>query len=368
MTINSQNLYMKTLNSYLLFILSAAFLCLSAGCEKNAIDGTVPETEYYLRCKIDGTKKDFKVTDSAYLPETSWNGIYSFGIGGIDNISTMNQLSVIINDGTGKPITAGKTYTTIAPADVTQVQAVIIYSNLNGEYYTSAFFPDKPSYESAEITLSEITDKYVKGTFKGKLLEDESSSSAVKYNITEGEFYLPRSKKPFQNGPTTSGKGYLEGTINGKTFIIDESADAVASVWAGFEESESNGTKFYAFYIMGFSNVLLNSYSNISVSFIDDKPFKTGEKTMDFNSKYTSVTFGGNVAYKDNSGNLVIYTGLINVATHSNGIDGSATVNITKFSTTKGDYIEGTFFINNGFYLQGNTYSLTGGKFRAKID
>jgi hypothetical protein len=362
---------MKTLSSCVPLILSVVFLCFSTGCKKNSVDRMIPETEYYLHCKIDGVKKEFKVTDSAYLPATSLNGIYSLGIGGVDNISTMNQLSVIINDGTGKPITTGKTYTTIAPGDITQVQVVIFYSNLGGEYYTSAFLPDNPSYESAEITLSEITDKYVKGTFKGKLLVDASASPAVKYNITEGEFYLPRSKNPVKKSSTKNGNGYMEGTLNGKKLMIDESADELASVWAGFEESEINGTKLYGFFIGGASNILLNSYNNILLVFTDVTPFNKGEKTMLFNSDSNiPVMFGGGIQYKDISGNLVTYSGLIDASTVFLGIDGSATVNITKFSTTKGDYIEGTFSIKNGFFPQysNEAYSLTGGKFRAKID
>lgn len=371
MIINSKICYMKTLNLWVLLISLIAFLGFSTGCKKSPLDRMIPETGYYLRCKIDGTKKEFNLTDSAYLPATSQNGIYSFGVGGVDNISTMNHLSVIINDGTGKPIATDKTYTTIAPGDITEVQAVIIYSNLTGDYYASAFLPDKPSYESAEITLSEITDKYVKGTFKGKLLVDEFASPAVKYNITEGEFYLPRSKNPVKKSSTKNGNGYMEGTLNGKKLSIDESVDELAFVSSRFEEYDNNGTKLYTLLIQSASNILLNSYNTILLAFRDVTPFNKGEKTMLFNLELTNVGFSGSIQYKDASGNLVNYTGMINPTTQSLGMDGSATLNITKFSTTKGDYIEGTFTIKNAFFRQfsvTDTYSLTGGKFRAKIE
>lgn len=350
------------------FFLLALFI---SGCKKALTDIQVPESEYYFRCKIDGVEKKFKIPDSAYLPESKWNGIYSFAAGGVDDLSTLNQMSLCINDGTNNPIVEGKTYKTVITGGITQVQSWITYANLTGDYYYSALTQANPPFESAEIVLTEIADTYVKGKFKGKLLVDENVSATVKFTIADGEFYLPRSKKAL-NGVAATGDGHFEGNINGKSLSIKESADGLNMMYAYFENGESGGKNYYFLQISGFSNILLNTATIVNLGFISNHPFAAGETILTYNSNtVTGIPFSGSIQYKDNGGNLITYSGSITKTLFDLGVNGKATINITKFSTKKGDYIEGEVLIENAFFLPSSVtkgYSLTGGKFRAKVD
>ena len=176
------------------------FFLFIAGCKKSPLDIITPDSEYYIRCKVDGSEKKWKIPDSAYFFTTpvsaaNINEIKQFACSGVDDLNTMNGLSININDFTGSNIVAGKTYKTVVTGGITSTQAMITWNNLTGDAYVSVLSMIGPVKESAEITLTEITDKYVKGAFKGKLLVDEVNSATVKYNLTNGEFYLPRSRK-----------------------------------------------------------------------------------------------------------------------------------------------------------------------------
>jgi hypothetical protein len=176
-----------------LYCIATGFACLSISSCKKSLSDIAPSTEYYLHCKVNGISKEFSLPDSAYfLPLPG--GIYSFAGGAVDDLSSMNQLSIIINDFSGSPIEKGKTYKTVINGGITSTQAYLVWSNPGGEAYISVMSMLGPVKESAEITLTEITDKYVKGKFKGKLMADEVNSPVVKYTITDGEFYMPLGK------------------------------------------------------------------------------------------------------------------------------------------------------------------------------
>jgi|GEM_PF-2836979 len=359
---------MKRTISYLALILT--ILTFWTACGKDEPGEKISGSEYYFRFKQDGVLKEYSrngtliFIDSAYLPVTSSNGYYSFTTGITDRASAF---TVHINDFTGTPIVAGKTYKTVVNSGLTTVQAYLALSENFTSLYTSAITNADPPYESAEITLTEITDNFVKGIFQGKLLVDETTSATVKYKITEGEFYLPRSKRPREE-TIPEGDGFIQGIINGKKFEIREAADGLNIVSAGFYTDNSSGETTYRFSVSGTSNILLPSYNTLSISFVLPTPFSGG--TVTALSDGDPMTFEGyplffaSAQYKSGSG-LVNYTGLLDPS-----LEGMATITFTKFTTTKGEYIEGTFSTTTGFLTTGssNSYPLSEGRFRAKVE
>lgn len=187
-------------------IILSVLLCTAViGCKKSDEQPDVNDnnkgesSEYYFRCKIDGVLTEFTSIDSAIFTVNTSNNTRSFLLGVMKSLTTPDHMGVFINNFSGVDLVQGQKYVTeFNPATgVTRMQAAITYTVIGEGNFSSAIQPGKngsDGIESAEIILSEITDSYVKGTFKGSLLVNEASSDDIKYQVTEGEFKLPRGK------------------------------------------------------------------------------------------------------------------------------------------------------------------------------
>lgn len=349
---------MKNQIAYLVLFLFLSAIALS--CKKN-LGLLAPATEYYIKCKVDGKEKHFKIPDSALVNWQPVTGIYSFAAGAVDDLASMTNISIIVNDATGQKIVTSKTYNTVITGGITQTQAFISWSNLTGESYTSPLSLLGPVKESAEIVLDEITDKYVKGRFKGKLLPDEVNSAVVKHVLTDGTFYLPL-KKGTVAGAGGLGDGFVEGKYGTTNINIREGSDALNVVYGSLiTQTDGGGNKTYSVSVSAQSNLLLANYQALTLSITDNKPIEAKTYNLPVAGALLYPGFLSTFYYKQAGS---IKTAVSNVGGASQT---KATVTFTKLGKAKGEYIEGSFSVENYTNVSLNPVNLTDGKFKVKI-
>lgn len=335
------------------------FIALILSCDKENSEIITPNSEYYFRCKIDGELNEFVVAGNSCNFTTDYNsGLRTFAAGGA--VAGKHSMSVIINNFTGASIEANKIYKTVytAGTGITSIQSFISYSiGLSGEGYNSTLTPGEfvsPAPESAEIVLTEITDKYVKGTFKGNLLVDETESNDIKYRITEGVFYLPRSADIVVGSPSEN-NDFISFILDGKDYLIKESSSPLVNVQAEF-----SNPKQLLFICSDFSP---GKSTQFSLSMSDT--LDLGNKTYTYNKDNYSVSKCLiNFVTKTESGSLETFISTIGTST-----DSFAEIKFTKFSNIKDEYIEGEFVINKGIIkgVSDIPLSITNGKFKIKV-
>ncbi|MGC4234034.1 MAG: hypothetical protein QM594_13735 [Niabella sp.] len=156
------------------------------------------------------------------------------------------------------------------------------------------------------------------------------------------------------------GEGYIQATINGKKLLVDEKSNELNLVDVSIGGSSANQLT-----ISGSTSLLKPAnYVSIYLMLTDADPIKAGKYTMDVKNPeyypFMAIINEGNI-----NGNLNIY---LNTSTDFDP-DFRVTLEITKFSNKKGEYMEGNFEIINGMKGTGlKTYSLTDGKFKARVE
>lgn len=327
-------------------------------CKKENDDTILPDDKYYFRCKIDGVLENYPVAMNAcgfYADYTL--GTKGFGASG--SIPGKSALTVVITDFTGNTIKSDSIYKAnyIAGTGVTKLQAFISFTDgITGVGYNSTITPGEfvsPAPESAEIILTEITSAYVKGKFKGNLLVDETMSNDIKYRITDGEFYLPRSADVI-TGPSVDDE-LISFSLDGSDYMIKENGsplivtqaefvDSKQLIISGIDYSPGKSTNF-SFAIKDSSDIVNKIYNINNVNYIQTNCI------VNFNTK-------------SSGGTDLNYISMIGSASGS-----SAEIKFTKFSKEKGQYIEGDFLVTNGIFKSGSDVplSITKGKFRLKV-
>ncbi|HMK17146.1 MAG TPA: hypothetical protein VK492_03020 [Chitinophagaceae bacterium] len=153
------------------------------GCSKEEQTETTPS--YYLNFKLNGSLlKHSYPTYSSLKPNATIPGSYDFQLSSNSDDQKTNIGFSIHKAGA---ITTGSYATT--DNSVQDAAYTILPTSLAIEKYYSAFTTGHtPS--SFSITLTEITDKYFKGTFTGSYLYNEDRTDSIR--ITDGEFFLLR--------------------------------------------------------------------------------------------------------------------------------------------------------------------------------
>jgi hypothetical protein len=140
---------------------------------------------FYIRCKIDGTAKTFNVTANASKQDLG-AGTFSYSIFGKAAQDATNFESFGFTLQIGSELSAG-TYT---ETDSTAGYYLVAVYNPNSTD-PSMFYPSaKDSIDPFQITVSEITDSLMTGTFKGKLYQNTTDATPPSVSVTEGEFKL----------------------------------------------------------------------------------------------------------------------------------------------------------------------------------
>lgn len=178
------------LQQFVILFLFMIVIPFPIACSKKSSDPTPPTSEFFIRFKVDGIQKEFKANTRATISDVSTVntpiilGAFS-GLQTNATNTTANLMSVSVRD----PLTMAikKVYSSTSPGAIYQV--ALLYWDENGDPYSSEFL-STPSSSDAMLTLSEITENYVSGSFNGKVAL--SGASLNTHLITEGTFKLKR--------------------------------------------------------------------------------------------------------------------------------------------------------------------------------
>ena len=196
----------KTMGSRGLFsVLLLGFILTGCSSDDSESNGN-QETEYYFRFKADGTQVEYE-----YEPKTQINltgsilfdgstNSNSANITGIENIfdsEIKDRLTIFISD--SDDIATGITYTNIiGEGDVTPSSSFLMgYYDGQGNLYAAGLNTGTAElYELATVTLTEITEIEITGTFSGTFLWYDVGGGTVQLVdsmvISGGMFAVPR--------------------------------------------------------------------------------------------------------------------------------------------------------------------------------
>jgi hypothetical protein len=165
-----------------------------SGCSKDdkpKVDP--PDTYYYIRFKVDGVEIEHKnktlcIFSKNYPKDSDFSGQASSG----DYTYSNAFVFYTDNHKSGDPLI----YTNNNTSDESPSVRFNLFPNKTLPYmYTSSIFLDLKYKRDAKLTVTELTDDYVKGTFSGTVYSIDDYSDNPKWPskfISEGRFYLPR--------------------------------------------------------------------------------------------------------------------------------------------------------------------------------
>lgn len=186
------------------------FLIFLSSCKKdkeNAGSDNNPKGSYYIRFKANGIQQEFKSLPIAQSSYNSSQQVYVTGLLAYTDSSKTDQNLVNIVIMSTTPLSAGAIYKdplkTLSGADKVP-QVIITYNDAQEKSFLSmGLFSDEagnfstfiPDYDKlvadANVTITEVTSTFVKGTFSGTVFNLDSNSNVVsKMPLTDGEFYL----------------------------------------------------------------------------------------------------------------------------------------------------------------------------------
>jgi hypothetical protein len=318
--------------------------------------------DYYMKFKLNGAQKEYRWAVGAVITE-NLNGTIISGVtlSGALNPSLDEVIAIAVTDVTSSTIKINHGYTT--SFDIDNGLKVALGINFDDGSGVEVSETDPLLIVPNQVIITELTDTYVKGRFKGELVEDENGNNLPqKRMITDGEFFAQRVENTANlPGSPGTGTGYLEFILENKNYRIDErlSNGNVVTV----KMVENNGFHSLHFTASSATSLPANIFTMILP---DTKPITyTGEYKLTeadnrfllFQTQFMSVSSSVNNSFS---------------FTHT--ADSQVTINITRNDKTKGGKIEGTFSITNMEKLSGTMTSLgknlplTGGKFSATIN
>lgn len=181
-------------------------LFLVHACKKSNADnsGNNQNSEYYLRFKANGVKKEYTSQPAAIFTKVTSDGVYgglfdaykdyTAGVQDVVSIIIFSSNPVVANISYHDPLKTIKTDQTAVPQILltytdehkNTFQSMGPIGDENGNTIFAGVVAD------AQVTITELTSTYIKGTFSGSTYLSTDISLQQKQAITEGEFYLKR--------------------------------------------------------------------------------------------------------------------------------------------------------------------------------
>lgn len=180
--------------SSLCLVLFGIALQLVTGCSADGDPGPDADAEYFVRFKCNGVQKTYKAHSVAQTYFDEKNDVYRCNIiGSTEILNTHDAMSLFL--------VAEDSYVTgISYKLATEVemagngaimpQVTAVYLDESGKGYTAQFLQSDwyDFKDQAEVTFTEITDKYFKGTFSARVFT--AMPEREELQITDGEFYV----------------------------------------------------------------------------------------------------------------------------------------------------------------------------------
>jgi hypothetical protein len=185
---------------YLAAVLSIFFF----NCKKSSSGpGNGSGSGYYMRCKLNGASVEYNSQAFAGISHLTSDNLYTCVMGAYKDVNAGAKNAFTITIFSANPIAAGVGYNDPLKAQGgsgnTIPQTTIFWYDATGAGYLTAgalsdntgSTPISGVVANAQLTITELTSTYLKGTFSGTAYRSDFASSEA---ITDGEFYLRRSQ------------------------------------------------------------------------------------------------------------------------------------------------------------------------------
>lgn len=190
-------------------IAAAVFLVLAVvpGCKKSGGsgggNGAGSNGSYYMKFKLNGVPVEYDSQPFAGFSYSKPDSLYTCVIAAYKDINAGLKNAVTITLFSNTAIAAGSyndptKATRAGNGEIVARNTIFYYDSTATGFLTMGMFVDKNGniglpgvVANAELTISEITSSYIKGTFSGTVYK--SSTLTQTYSISDGEFYLKRS-------------------------------------------------------------------------------------------------------------------------------------------------------------------------------
>ncbi|MEP7257611.1 MAG: hypothetical protein ABI687_04475 [Flavitalea sp.] len=157
----------------------ASFFALVIACKKTSDNGDVKLAASTMTYKINGNEN--KLTTCIAIEQTE-GGFHHLGISAL-TISDADK-ALAITMASSAEIKAGFTFNQSSISD--NAQGFISYLEASKGYVTVT--TEEKTTSIVEVHITEKTATYVKGTFTGKLYDQDTDSDTPAYTIAEGQF------------------------------------------------------------------------------------------------------------------------------------------------------------------------------------
>ncbi|MCB0745505.1 MAG: hypothetical protein KDC67_16480 [Ignavibacteriae bacterium] len=169
-----------------LFI-SIISITLLISCSKKEDSALNTDSDYFMSFKANGTEIIYKDILTAQYTDLPNQNLYGLTIAGanFDGPNTDEDFGIILMD--DAPITEGSYNQDYIPNTYSS-RAFISY--IKGVQAYSSVYPLLSDVAKANVTITEITNTYISGTFSGTLVKSDGDYSVITHEITNGKFKI----------------------------------------------------------------------------------------------------------------------------------------------------------------------------------
>lgn len=169
-----------------LFI-SIISITLLISCSKKEDSALNTDSDYFMSFKANGTEIIYTDILSAQFEDAPNQNIHGLTMAGanFNGSSTDEDFGIILMNDT--PITEGSYNQDYIPNTYAS-RAFMSY--IKGEQGYSSASPLLSDVAKANVTITEITNTYISGTFSGTLVKSDDDYSVITHEITNGKFKI----------------------------------------------------------------------------------------------------------------------------------------------------------------------------------
>jgi hypothetical protein len=181
-----------------LFLIAAAFFLFPCCKKSNNGSSSSNGSSYYMKFKLNGTAVEYDSQPIGAISFSQSDNLYTVVLAAYKNVNAGLANAVTITLFSNSSIGAGSSYNNPTTAkrangDILPVNTIFYYDSTANAWLTGGeltlYGPVPGVTANAQLTITDLTATYFKGTFSGTIYKSDLSKSQ---SITEGEFYLKR--------------------------------------------------------------------------------------------------------------------------------------------------------------------------------
>ncbi len=191
-------------------VCGAIIICLllfASSCKKSSIGNNNGNGngDYYVKFKANGTQKEYKSEALCEMLKLNSDGLYSAVLQGYKDYTqgAKDELGIILFSHDPFTTTLYADPMKAVKSDGSKVASIIInFNDPDGNGYLTmgplsdenGTVPISGVVADAKLAITGLTNDYIKGTFSGTTYKSTDATFTITVLITDGEFYLPRTK------------------------------------------------------------------------------------------------------------------------------------------------------------------------------